>query len=155
MAALHYRLPRLERQRESPLPQVDADQFGWEELARAVGEAYARLSDDERRRAVVFGQNYGEAAAVDVYGERLGLPPAVSGHNNYFVWGVPPGRGSVALVISNEREDCGGLYRRRDLLARAPENRWAMPYEDARWIWACREPKGTLASMWPELKHYE
>jgi hypothetical protein len=155
MAAVGYRPPRLERLRESPLPQIDADQFGWEEMARAVAAVYAHLPEGERREAVVFGQNYGEAAAIDVYGAALGLPPAVSGHNNYFVWGVPPGRGAVVITISNEREDCAhGFFRRRELAARLPESPWAMPYENGRWIWICRDPKGPLASIWPSVRNY-
>ena len=46
-----------------------------------------------------FGNNYGEAAAIDVFGRRLGLPPAISGHNNYYIWG--PQGGGEGLSLKN------------------------------------------------------
>lgn len=154
-AALGLEPERLERTAYGALPQILADQHGWEELARAVSEAAARLSPAERATAVVFGQNYGEAAAVDVYGPALGLPPAVSGHNHYFLWGVPAGRGDPALVISDRDEDCGGLFRERVLAAARPHDPWVMPYEDQRMIWICRGALRPLAEAWPRLRHYQ
>lgn len=55
-----------ERVKLGALPQYFADMFGWRELAEVVGKAYAALPPEERKRAVFFGRNYGEAAAVDV-----------------------------------------------------------------------------------------
>jgi hypothetical protein len=34
----------------------------------------------------ILAADYGEAAALDVYGERDGLPPALCGQNQYFLW---------------------------------------------------------------------
>ncbi|HET7752499.1 MAG TPA: hypothetical protein VFK85_01200, partial [Anaeromyxobacteraceae bacterium] len=156
--ALGVELPRLERHEPSPLPQVDADQLGWQDLARAVAAAYETLTPREQALAVVYGQNYGEAAAIDVHGRALGLavPPAISGHNNYWLWGIPPGRGDVLVVVSDANEDCaGGNYRRADVASRLPPNPWVMPYERARWIWICRDPARPLAELWPSTRHYE
>jgi hypothetical protein len=104
---------------------------------------------------VVFAQNYGEAAAIALHGRGLGVPPVVSGHNQYFLWGVPEGRGDVVLVVSDDDEDCaGGAFRRRDLARRVPPSPWVMPYEDARRIWICREPVRPLAELWPLVRKY-
>src|SRR4029077_576189 len=88
-----------EHQALGSLPQYCADQHGWEQLVSRVAEASARLTPAERARAVVFGQNYGEAAAVDVLGARLGLPHAISGHNSYWMWG-PANPNSVDFSIA-------------------------------------------------------
>ncbi|MGC2244023.1 MAG: glycosyltransferase family 39 protein, partial [Candidatus Aquilonibacter sp.] len=64
----------------APIPQQLADEFGWRDVARAVEGVYASLPPADRQRAAIFGSNYGEAAAVDVYGHDL--PPAISGNNN-------------------------------------------------------------------------
>jgi hypothetical protein len=42
---------------------------------------------DERAGAAILASNYGEAAAIDVYGETDSLPPAISGNSQYFLWG--------------------------------------------------------------------
>ncbi|ACG71649.1 conserved hypothetical protein [Anaeromyxobacter sp. K] len=154
-AALGVEPERMERTTYGVLPQIFADQHGWRELVRGVGEAAATLAPAERATAAVFGQNYGEAAAVDVYGADLGLPPAISGHNQYWLWGVPPGRGDPILVISDADEDCGGAFRERVLAARLPSSPWVMPYEDARWIWICRGLRRPLAGLWPALRSYQ
>lgn len=146
----------LERHELGALPQIHADQHGWPELARAVADAYAALPPGERGRAMAFGQNYGEAAAVELFARELGLevPPVASGHNGYWLWGPPPGR-DVVLVISGEREDCGGAFRSRALALRMPSSPWVMPYEDARWIWICRDPVRPVAEIWAAVRHYE
>jgi hypothetical protein len=152
---LGLRPPALERHDPGALPQLYADMNGWPELARAVAEAARTLSDDERARAVVFAQNYGEAAAIALHGRGLGVPPVVSRHNQYFLWGVPEGRGDVVLVVSDEDEDCGGgAFRRRDLARTVPPSPWVMPYEDARRIWICREPVRPLGELWPSVRKY-
>ncbi|HTN51734.1 MAG TPA: glycosyltransferase family 39 protein [Anaeromyxobacter sp.] len=154
-AALGQKPRAFERMRYGRLPQLYADQHGWRELAEGVAIVAATLRPEEKPRAVVFGHNYGEAAAVDVYGPELGLPPAISGHNSFWLWGVPPGRGDPAIVISDEREDCGHAFREAIPARRLPSSPWVMPYEDARWIWICREATRPLAEAWPRLRHFE
>jgi len=98
------------------LSQYYADMFGWRELAAQVAEIYRALPADEQKEAVFLGNNYGEAAAIDV----LGLPPAVSRHNNYFLWGPQGHDGSVVIRLGGRLEDLLKLYTsctdgRRDL----------------------------------------
>jgi hypothetical protein len=71
------------------LPQYYADMFGWPQLVALVGQASQSLPPEERAVAVFFGNNDGEAAAVeDVLGKACGLPPAISARNSYFLWGL-------------------------------------------------------------------
>ena len=76
-----------ERSKLGLLPQFFADRFGWEEMAEKVAVAYNKLSDSEKKKVIIFGQNYGEAGAVDYYGKKYGLPGAISDHNSYWMWG--------------------------------------------------------------------
>src|SRR5262249_5725609 len=69
------------------LPQHFADMFGWPELAALVGRAYQSLPAEEQNAAVFLANNYGEAAAIDVLGAPWHLPPAITPHNQYFLWG--------------------------------------------------------------------
>ena len=85
--ATHLEQPRIENHKLGPLPQLFADQFGWEEMAAAVARIYHGLPADIRPRTAIFGQNYGQAGAIDLFGPKYGLPPAISGHQNYFLWG--------------------------------------------------------------------
>ena len=92
------------------LSQYYADMFGWPELAGRVAEIYRSLTPDERKQAVFLGNNYGEAAAIDVFGRSLGLPPAISGHNNYYLWGPRGHDGSVVIRLGGKlRSPAQGL----------------------------------------------
>jgi hypothetical protein len=117
-----------ERQAMGPLPQQYADMFGWPEMTALVAKAYARLTPDERAHARVFGQNYGEAGAIDVLGRRLGLPHAISGHNSYWLWGPGNLDPRVLIVIGGDREDNAAVFDSLEVIGRV-ESRYSMPYE--------------------------
>ena len=66
--------PKQENRATAELPQAYADRFGWPELANTVKQAYDTLTPAEQSEACVYTANYGEAAAVDLFGPALGLP---------------------------------------------------------------------------------
>lgn len=147
----------MERLEQGPLPQVLADQHGWRELVAGVAAAYRALPPEERARAVVFGKNYGVASAVEVLGPELGLPGglAVSGHNQFWLWGLPAGRGDPVIMVSGEREDCGGAFRQQVLAARLPPDPYAMPYESGHWLWVCRGARTPMTRIPEAARHFE
>ena len=60
-AATHLQQPRIENHRLGPLPQLFADQFGWEEMAATVARVYnglppERPSRDRRSSARITGK---------------------------------------------------------------------------------------------------
>jgi len=152
-ALMHMKPSTEERHSVGPLPQQYADQFGWQELADLVAVAYQRLSPEERRHCRVFGQNYGEAGAIDVLGRKLGLPPAMSGHNSYWLWGPGDFDGSVLIIIGGDSDDNAEFFQQIEIVGRtrAP---YAMPYERGLEVSIARFPRVTLRDAWPRLKHY-
>jgi len=156
-AAIRLAPAPLERHLPGPLPQILADQHGFEEMAAAAAAAFRALPPDEQRTAAIYAGNYGRAAAIDVLAAGAGLPPAVSGHNSYFLWGAPPpGRGDPLLVLGDEGEDCGrGAWRTRTRAVRVAESPWAMPYERGLSVWICRGLDRPLAALWPLVRHFE
>lgn len=141
-----------EHHKQSILPQVYADMHGWPKLARTVARVVNDLPPQDRGRAVIVTGNYGEAAAIQFFGK--GLPPVISGHNQYFLWGTHGASGDVLIDVGG---DCGAaahLFRssKRAATFRA---RYVMPYEDDMPIMLCRGIKKPLAQVWPAVKHYE
>jgi hypothetical protein len=125
---------------------------GWPQRAAAVTRVYAARPTADRARAVIAASNYGEASAIEFFGH--GLPPVISGHNQYFLWGTHGYTGDVVIDVHG---DCGGdahLFRSSHLAARfsAP---YIMPYEDGITIMVCRGIKKPLAEIWPSVKSYE
>jgi 4-amino-4-deoxy-L-arabinose transferase-like glycosyltransferase len=135
------------------LPQYYADMFGWPQLVALVGQAYQSLPPEERAVAVFFGNNYGEAAAVDILGRAWGLPPAISTHNSYFLWGPQGHDGRVVIRIGGNREDMLKLYRSVDAVG-VIDNPWAMPSVTGRTVWICRGRRPALDAVWASLKNY-
>ena len=142
-----------ERQRMGALPQQYADMFGWEEMTALVVEAYSRLTPEERQHCRVFGQNYGEAGAIDVLGRRLGLPRALSGHNSYWLWGSDAGSWDVLIIIGGDREDNAKFFEEIEIVGQT-RSQWSMPYERGLDVSIARRPKMDFRALWPALKHY-
>jgi len=152
--ALRVGVPATEHQKLAALPQDYADMHGWPQLAAAVASVYLSLAPNERSKASIFASNYGEAAAIDFFGRRDGLPPALSGHNQYWLWGPRGYDGSVLIDVNANLADDRKLCRSAKKAATfsAP---YVMPYEDEIAIVVCRGLKQPVSALWPRLKHYE
>ena len=141
----------LERNAVGRLPQYYADMFGWRELAELVGRAYRSLPPEDQAKAVFLGNNYGEAAAIDIFGNSQ--PPAVSPHNNYFLWGTRGHDGSVVIRLGGERDQLLKTYASVEAAGQF-DVPWAMPYETGRTVWICRGRHPPLDAVWVSLKKY-
>ncbi|MGA2836977.1 MAG: glycosyltransferase family 39 protein [Acidimicrobiales bacterium] len=71
---------------------------GWPEFVGTVGAVWHSLPATERRRALIFTADYGEAGAINELGRSAGLPTAVSGQNNEWYWG--PGNPHATAVVA-------------------------------------------------------
>jgi hypothetical protein len=150
--ATHLQPPPIENARLGPLPQLFADQFGWEEMAAAVARVYYSLPADIRPRTAIFGQNYGQAGAIDLFGPKYGLPPAISGHQNYFLWGPRGATGESMIVMGDRQSVLESKFAHVQKMARAAHP-YAMPYEHID-IFYCQGFKLPLADAWPQLKNW-
>jgi hypothetical protein len=142
-----------ERHQTADLPTDWADMHGWPELAQTVARIYGALPPNQRANAAIVASNYGEAAAIDFFGRAYGLPPALSGHNNYWLWGP---RGFSGAVVIDVNGDCGAsqrLYRSVQLAARSNPP-WVISYERDIPIMVCTQPRENLRNIWPSLKDY-
>jgi Dolichyl-phosphate-mannose-protein mannosyltransferase len=143
-----------EKKAIADLPQFYADRFGWQELVAAVSRAYETLTPDERRVAGIFTSNYGEAGAIDVLGRAGGLPYAISGHNNYWLWGPDGHTGEVLIVLTPSRGRLAALFEDVRLVGTI-ECDHCMPYENHRPVFVCRRARLLLAQIWPQVKHFD
>ncbi len=145
--------PRSEVSHTSEMPQHLADQFGWEEMVEKVAAVYHSLPADERAEACLFAGNYGEAGAIDLFGPRYGLPAAISGHQNYFLWGPRGCRGELLITVGERPADVRTSFEEVIEMAR-PYHPYAMPWENRNPICIARRPKFTIAELWPRVKIY-
>ncbi len=135
------------------LPQVFADQLGWRDFAAQVRDAWRRIPASERGRTAIKADNYGEAAAVEVYGRQDGLPPPLSGHNQYFLWGLR-GQDPVNLLVIQDHPEALAPFCRETQVLGVTHSPDAMRYENGKAIAFCRGLKVDLRALWPRLKNY-
>jgi hypothetical protein len=145
---------RLERHDAAALPQWFADRFGWREMVAEVARVYSTLPVEDRQHTMVFAQNYGEAGAVDFFGEPLGLPPAISGHNSYWHWGTRGRSPATLLIIGGRPEDHQQSFESVEA-AGTHAHPLAMPYESPLTIYVCRRLKRPIEEIWPRVRHYD
>ncbi|HEY1654025.1 MAG TPA: glycosyltransferase family 39 protein [Candidatus Tumulicola sp.] len=150
---MKFRPPPMERACVgAPLGCIFSLEFGWREVAQRAAEVFATIPPGDRDRAAILASNYGEAAAIDVYGK--GLPPALSGNNQYFLWGPRGYDGSVVIGVGIEPSVLAPLCDSVRTAARYGTSPYAMPYERNRPIVICRNMRPSLAARWSEFKRY-
>jgi hypothetical protein len=142
-----------EHHRMGLLPQHYADMFGWPELVDEVEKAYRSLAPEERARCSIFAQNYGEAGAITVLGGRRGLPPALSGHNNFWLWGPGTRSAEVMIIVGGDPEDNSKVFREVTRVGTAT-SKYAMPYEQDMPIYVGRGLKIPVSELWPMVRRY-
>lgn len=152
MRRLGFEPPKAEVAHRGPLPQTFGDQFGWPELVEDVAKVWNGLTPAERARAAIFANNYGEAGAIHLFGPSLGLPRALSAHQNHFFWGPRGFRGDVLVVLQDDRESLERVCSSVEEAGRH-EHPWGMAEENGA-IWVCRGLKTPLPELWPRLKHW-
>jgi hypothetical protein len=146
-------ISKTERGDHSALPLHMAGMIGWPEMAAKVSAIYNALPPDERAKAVFYGRDYGEAAALDVYGPALHGPPVIAAHNNYYLWGPKGFDGSAVIVIGNDVLPLMQNYRSITLAGRI-DTPYAESFETNLPIYVLRGPRVPLAVLWPKLKFY-
>ena len=98
---LHFKPQDSENHDATILPQFYADRFGWHELVHHVAQIYDALPPQQRAVTGIFAGNYGQASAINILGKPHGLPTAISGHQNYWIWG-PQGYTGQEMIVVNE-----------------------------------------------------
>jgi Dolichyl-phosphate-mannose-protein mannosyltransferase len=136
----------------SPLPQFLSDRFGWEEMAQGFAARYNALPPEERAKTGIFCGNYGEASAVNVFGPKLGLPVAISGHQNYFYWGWHGYTGEEMLTVGDDRNRYLESYEEVIDLG-AFDAPWIMDHEHHHYF-LLKHRKKSYESEWAEFKYW-
>ena len=135
------------------LPQFYADRFGWTDLVQQVTAIYHALPPQEQAVTGILASNYGEASAINILGKKDGLPSAISGHQNYWIWGPRGYSGQEMIVINQDTlADMNSAYASCKQVA-TRDNPLAMPWERGP-IYLCYGRKTTYAADWNDFKHY-
>jgi len=154
MNKLPFKIPRNEHSHaRAALPQHYADQFGWDEIVQGTLAAWNKIPLEERKDCSIFAQDYGQAGAIDFLGPKYGLPPALSGHQTWWLWGPRGYSGNCVIVLDDTEEVLKTHFERVEFMGRTPENPYAL--EQQLTVFLCHGFKhGTWADVWPHMKKW-
>jgi hypothetical protein len=151
---LPFALPVSEKgHRGAAMPQYYSDQFGWEEMTAAVARIYNAMPPEDRAEACIGGGNYGEAGAIDFFGPKYGLPNAISGHQNYFLWGPRNCTGKELILLGDRPDDWKPRCDRLEVAAEL-YHPYAIKFEDKP-VLVCYGLKANLQEVWPRFKDWD
>src|SRR5487761_1015429 len=141
----------------SPLPGIRkdfADTVGWHDLVGQVAAVYDALPPDERAKAMILTDNYGEAGAIDTYGGRLGLPIAVSGELSYYYW-KPATLGDPVIAVGVDPTFLATVFGSCAQVGTVSNSYGLHNQEFGAPIAVCRQSKLPLDQLWPKLKAFQ
>jgi 4-amino-4-deoxy-L-arabinose transferase-like glycosyltransferase len=144
---------KTERLETAELPQYFADRLGWENLAATVVRVYKSLPPEDQAKACIFGGNYGEAGAINFFGRAYGLPQAISGHNQYYLWGPGNCTGELVIVVGVPQQILESAFN-TVTVADTAKCKYCMPYESNLPVLICRGLKVPIQEFWPRVRNY-
>ena len=81
------------------------------------------------------------------------MPLAISGHNNYWLWGPRGYTGEVMIIVGGSEQDHRGDFDSVSLVGRT-DCGYCMPYENDLPIFVARGLRVPLRRIWPDQKHF-
>ena len=152
--AIHFTPPVSEHSHaRSPLPQYYSDELGWEAMVAEVARVYHSLPPDVQAKTAIKTRNYGEAGAIDYFGPKYGLPPAICFHQNYWYWGTHGYTGESIIVVNEGRN---GEHLKQISEHAEKVGHFEYPYALENFdIWYAQGLKVNLHDIWEHEKSWD
>lgn len=141
------------QQTQGVFPQYLGDRFGWTELAAQVSRVYQALPAQEQAEACILTENYGEAGALDFYRQQYHLPPVLSGHNTYFLWGPGACSGKVLITVNIAAPKLQQVYG-SVVSVGTTACTYCIAGENDVPLYVATNPSADLQQVWPVAKHF-
>jgi hypothetical protein len=140
------------------VPNLDkvttADTYGWPQFTQMVAAQDAALTRAGQRPTAIFTGNYAEAGSLDVLGSHDHLPPVLSGHNTFWLWGPGPASDRTVLVIDAISQLRPYFAHCRVLTSYTWPDRVPSDYTGLD-VGLCTGPVAPWPVIWPHLRHYD
>lgn len=146
----------MEKGKTPRIPQLIADRIGWEEKSDMMAKVFLSFPDDEKKRIMIAGTNYGNAGALELYGKKYNFPPVISSHNNYYLWSRERLKGDILLQLAhkNEYEGLKNLFENVDSTNVFFTNDYCSPHEQDLTVFICRKPKKPVLEILESSKYF-
>ncbi len=127
--------------------------IGWPAFVAEIAHVYQSLPAGQAAHTIMLASNYGEAGAMQRFGQRYHLPAVYSGHMSYWYWGPPPASATTAVAVGFARwqltRRCGQLR----LAATLNNHVGVHDDEQGAQVWVCTGLRRPWRVLWPGLKN--
>jgi hypothetical protein len=150
----YHQAAKIDKNSPPEFPLSYGYRHGWDSLVKTVADVYHGLSPEEQAKVGgILTDWYGPAGAIDLLGPQYGLPRALSGHMNYFLWGPGDSSWEVMIVISWGTGRYGMAFsdcQKVDTISSDVSG----PGINGELVYVCRNPTRPIKDIWPYLKYY-
>ena len=133
------------------------EMVGWQELTAQVAGIYQSIPESEKKRTVILAGNYGEAGALDLYGNDYGLPPMISGANSLWQRGYGEPDPQTVIAVGFESSYAQTFFSSCTYSGKVT-NRYQVKNEESTHhtsLFVCREPRRPWREMWQEMQWFQ
>lgn len=133
------------------------EMVGWQDLTEQVAGIYRSIPESEKPRAVILVGNYGEAGALDLYGNEYGLPQVISGTNSMWYRGFGEPEPETVIVVGFESSYAQHFFKSCEYSGKVTNQYGVKNEESTRHtgLFVCREPRLPWKVMWQEMQWYQ
>lgn len=111
------------------------------------------LPEDDKRQCVILTSAYDTASQINLLGKDMGFPLAISGANNYYLWGPQGASGKCTIAFGYKLEFLRECFDEVTVAAEATCP-WITSGNPNQPVYICRNPKAPLDQLWPKFKRY-
>jgi len=129
-------------------------ELGWPAVVSTIAHAYDQLPAQERSHAIILTENYSQASAINLLGDRARLPEALSGHNTYWIWLPPHASIDTVLTVGFDASELRQWFGRVTPVGRIPDRRRIDVEERGARLHLCTEPLVSTKRLWSDVKRF-
>ena len=133
------------------------EMIGWPDLTEQVAGIYQSLPENEKPRTVILTGNYGEAGALDLYGDPYNLPRIISGTNSLWYRGYGEPEPETVIVVGFEGAYASNFFRSCKYSGTVT-NAYQIKNEETTYhtgLYVCRDPRRPWKDMWQEMQWFQ
>ncbi|MFS4493447.1 hypothetical protein [Maribacter sp. 2308TA10-17] len=127
--------------------------FGWEEQVKLVDSVYQSLSPKEKNNCVLWAENYGQAGALKILGNKCNLPNPISRHGSFWTWGYGNKDADVWISLGNEKPSIEYVFEEVEFV-KIITHKYAIGEENGIPLYICRKPKVDIEKWWKDYKEH-
>jgi hypothetical protein len=137
---------------DSALP----DEIGWVELVSTIAKVRDDLPPTVQHELGILAENYGEVGAINLFGQRYGLPRAISGVNSSWERGYGDPAPQTIIIVGFPEQFVNEYFESCRLAART-WNSYGIDNEESFErpdIYVCGRPKLGWPEFWKNFQYF-